>query len=63
MSSAPCRHPRLRGPIYLGERGAFCEVCNQNLPCPHPPGARETTEFLGGESSTTCSWCGDEMPD
>lgn len=56
-----CPHRNLQGPEFLGQTGAFCVDCGANLPCPHPPSARTTEQFLGGESVTTCDWCGEEF--
>jgi len=57
----PCPHRKVRGPQYLGESGIICEDCGENLPCPHPLSAQQTTRFLGGNSVTICKWCGMEF--
>jgi hypothetical protein len=59
-STPSCRHPRLRGPDFIGENGAYCRDCGDERPCPHTE--LQTEDLIGGDrTATSCSWCGKWM--
>lgn len=54
-----CKHKNLRGPVVIGENGAYCVDCDEPRPCQHPVATQ--VEFLGGDSVTQCAWCGEDL--
>jgi hypothetical protein len=50
-SNTQCRHRKLRGPQFIGENGALCDDCDEQVTCPHPE--KEEVVALGGPFEST----------
>ena len=60
-----CPHPwsphRVHGPTRQGQVGAFCDVCELRVPCPHPVRYEDNRVNPSMQKAPPgkCKWCND----